>query len=104
MYMEAVKEIRKLEEQVEQSKAQARAQAKDSIDAVEKEGRALLNAARQTIREEDAAAMTECEEKAAAQRLDVIRQAEEQCRALRDRAAGRMDEAADRIVGRVVGR
>lgn len=104
MYMEAVKEIQKLEEQMEQAKAKARAQAKDSLDAVEKEGRALLNATRQTIREEDAAAMTECEEKAEVHRREVIRQAEEQCRALRDRAAGRMDEAADRIVGRVVGR
>jgi vacuolar-type H+-ATPase subunit H len=104
MYMEVVKEIRKLEEQVEQSKAQARAQAKDSLDAVEKEGHALLADTRQTIREADAAAMKTCEEQAAARRQDVLRQAEEQCRQLREQAAGRMDEAVARIVGRVVGR
>ncbi len=104
MYMEAVKEIQKLEEQMEQAKAKARAQAKDSLDAVEKEGRALLTGTRQAIREADAAAMTECEEKAAVKRQDVLRQAEEQCRQLREQASGRMDEAVARIVERVVGR
>jgi len=104
MYMEAVKEIRKLEDQMEQAKIQARSQAKDSLDAVEKEGRALLAAARQTIREEDAAAMSACEEQAGQRRQAVLQQAEAQCRALREQAAGHMDEAVARIVERVVGR
>ena len=90
MYMEAVKEIRKLEDQMEQAKIQARSQAKDSLDAVEKEGRA--------------AAMSACEEQAGQRRQAVLQQAEAQCRALREQAAGHMDEAVARIVERVVGR
>ncbi len=104
MYMEAVKEIRELEEQMEQAKVRARAQAKDSLDAVEKEGRALLADTRQAIREADASAMEACEKEAEVQRQDVLRQAEDQCSALRRQAAGHMDEAVARIVERVVGR
>lgn len=104
MYMDAVREIQKLEEQMEQAKADARAQAKDALTAVEKDGRALLAATRQTIREADAAAMADCEARAARQREDVLRSAEAQCQALCQQAGSRMDEAVSQIVGRVVGR
>lgn len=104
MYMETVREIQKLEEQMEQAKTRARAQAKESLDAVEKDGRALLASTRQTIREADAAAMAECEERAARHREDVLHQAEDQCRVLRQQADGRMDQAVAQIIGRVVGR
>ena len=104
MYMDAVKEIQKLEEQMEQAKNQARAQARDALENAEKDGRALLNAARQTIRAADAAAMETCEAQAARQRDTVLQEAEADCQALRTRAMGHMDDAVAQIVGRVVGR
>lgn len=104
MYMDAVREIQKLEEQVEQAKVRARAQAKDALDTVEKDGRALLAATRQEIREADALGMAECEEQAGRQRQEVLQNAESQCRTLRRQAESRMDEAVAQIVGRVVGR
>ena len=104
MYMDAVKEIQKLEEQTEQAKTQARVQAREALEAAEKEGRDLLAAARKAIRDADAAAMADCEAQAFRRRDAVLRSAEADCQALRDQAMGHMDDAVAQIVGRVVGR
>ena len=104
MYLDTVKEIQKLEEQLEQVKAQARTQAREALEAAEKEGRDLLSDARKAIRDADTAAMEACEVQAAQQRDAVLHEAQADCQALRDRASGRMEDAVARIVGKVVGR
>ena len=104
MYLDTVKEIQQLEEQMEQAKAQARAQAREAQEDAEKTGRDLLAETRRAIREADAAAMEACEARAAQQRDGVLKAAQADCQALRDRASDRMEDAVARIVGRVVGR
>ena len=104
MYIDAVKDIQKLEEQMEQAKAQARAKAQEAMAAAEKDGRAMLAEVRQEIRQADAEAMEYCETKAAAHRQTVLDAAEADCQALRQRAAAHMDAAVAQIVGKVVGR
>ena len=104
MYIDTVREIQALEEQLEQEKMRCRQQAKDTLAATEKDGRDLLSSVRQKIREADADADRETEELAAGQRKAVLAEAEADCRALRERAAARMEEAAAFIVEKVVGR
>lgn len=104
MYMDAVREIRVLEEQMEQEKVRARAQAQSVEDAAHQQGRALLDAARQTVREADAAAARELEALAQQQRQSILAEAESDCQVLRSRAAEHMDEAAAFLVKKVVGR
>jgi hypothetical protein len=48
--------------------------------------------------------MEACEAQAAQQRDAVLKAAQADCQALRDRASGRMEDAVARIVERVVGR
>lgn len=104
MYIDTVREIQALEEQLEQEKSRCRQQAKDVLAATEKDGRELLSSVRQKLREADAAAAQETEEQAAQQRQAVLAEAEADCQRLRDHAAKRMDEAAAFIVKKVVGR
>ena len=104
MYLDTVKEIQKLEEQMEQAKAQARVQAREALEAAEKEGRDLLADTRKAIRDADTAAMEACEAQAARQRDAVLQAAQADCQALRARASGHMEDAVARIVGKVVGR
>ncbi|MBO4853699.1 MAG: hypothetical protein J5482_00935 [Oscillospiraceae bacterium] len=104
MYIDTIREIQALEEQLEQEKMRCRQQAKDVLSATEKEGRDFLSSVRQKIREADQSAQQETEELAAQQRKAVLAEAEADCRALRERAAARTDEAAAFIVEKVVGR
>lgn len=104
MYLETVKSIQSLEEEMEQAKAQARVQAREALDATEKEGRDLLSETRRAIRAADEAAIASCEAQAARQRDTVLSQAQADCQALRAQAASHMADAVAQIVGRVVGR
>ena len=61
MYMDVVKDIQRLEEEMEQLKLQARAQAKEAEGAVEKEGRAALAEARAAIRQADENSAAACD-------------------------------------------
>jgi vacuolar-type H+-ATPase subunit H len=104
MYMDAVRDIQALEAQLEQLKAQAQTRAQEALTAAEKDGRALLSDVHQSIRQADAEAMAQCEAQAATQRQTVLEATEADCQALRQQAAGRMDEAVHLILGKVVGR
>jgi len=104
MYMDAVKDIQKLEEQMELVKAQARTRAQEDMSAAEKEGRGMLSAARLDVRRADEEALSGCEAEAEAHRQKVLSAAEADCSDLRARAQSHMKEAVERIVGRVVER
>ena len=102
--MDAVREIRTLEESLEQEKARARAQAQAAEAAAQQQGRDLLAQTRRAIREADEAAAreTECAAQAAAQELQT--RTDEECQALRRTAGEKMDAAVSFLVGKVVSR
>ena len=89
MSLEAITEIRAVEERAERVKAEARAQAQKLAADADRDGKALLRQGRD-------------EEAAAARREAILAQAAADCRTLRDAAHGRMEQAVRAILERVV--
>lgn len=102
MSLEAIAKIRKAEEGMEQSKADAKAQAQKLIADAEREGRALLQQGSEKSASAAAAAMRQAEQQAAARRDEILAQAAKDCEKLKADASQRMDKAAQAILGRVV--
>ncbi len=102
MSLEAVTKIREVENGVEQSKLDARAQGQKLIADAEREGREALKRGREQSEKAAAQAMREAEAKAAQRRIEIISQAEKDCEALKKAARSRMGKAAEAIVRRVV--
>ena len=103
MSLEAITKIRKVEADMEQAKADAKAQVQKLLADTEREGRALLQQGKVRAAEKAAEAMRQAEAEAAQRREKILAQAEEDCRALRAQADARMDKATQAILGRVVG-
>ena len=102
MSLEAITKIRAVEDNMEQAKADARAQAQKMIADAEREGRALLQQGKDDAAAAAAAAMRQAEEAAAGSREKILAKAAKDCEALKAGAAARMDKAAQAILGRVV--
>ena len=101
MSLEAITKIRAVEDGVEQSKADAKAQAAKLI-AAEREGRALLHAGREKAAAASAEAMKAADGKAAGRREEILAQSAKDCQKLKADASARMDKAVQAILGRVV--
>jgi len=102
MSLEAISKIRAVEEGMERSKADARAQAQKLIADAEREGRSLLQQGREKSAAAAAAAMSQAEDQAKQRRKEIMAQAEKDCEKLKTDARTRMDKAAQAILGRVV--
>ena len=102
MSLEAIREIQSVEEKMETSRAQARAQAQKIISDAEREGRALLEQGRAEAAKKAAAVMTAAEERAAKRREEILAAAEEDCKILSAGADAFMAQAVKMIVERVV--
>jgi len=102
MSLEAITKIRAVEDGMEQSKAEARAQAQKLVADAEREGRALLQRGREAAAQAAAEAMRRAEADAAGRREEILRQAAKDCEALKADAGARMDKATQAILGRVV--
>jgi len=102
MSLEAIREIQTVEEAMEASRAQARAQAQQIISDAERHGRALLSQGREEAAKAAAAEMTAAEEKAAKRRGEILAAAEEDCKILSNGADAFMAQAVNMIVERVV--
>ena len=102
MSLEAITEIRGVEEQAERAKAEARAQAQKILAGAERDGKALLQQGRDDAAAAQAQALREAEEAAAARREAILAQAATDCQKLKDAARGRMDQAVRAILERVV--
>ena len=102
MSLEAITKIREGEEDMEQAKAEARAQVQKMIADAEREGRALLQRGREASAAASAAAMRQAEEEAAKRREEILAQAAKDCEALKAGAGSRMDKATQAILERVV--
>ena len=102
MSLEAITKIRKVEESMEQAKADARAEAQKLLADTEREGRALLQQGREDSARAAAEVMRKEQEEAAVRREKILAQAAEDCKALKADAGARMDKATQAILGRVV--
>ena len=102
MSLEAITEIREVEERMERAKAEARAQAQKMVADAERDGKALLQQGRDAAAKAEAEALHKAEEAAAGRREAILADAAKDCQALKDAAFGRMDQAAQAILERVV--
>lgn len=102
MSLEAIREIQRVEEAMEASRAQARAQAQKLIADAEREGRALLEQGREAAAGKAAAAMSAAEEKAAKRRAEILAAAADDCETISAGADAFMARAVKMIVERVV--
>lgn len=104
MSLEAIREIQRVEEAMESSRAQARAQAQKILSDAERDGRELLAQGSETAAKTAAAEMAAAEEKAAKRRQEILAAAGEDCKILSDNADAFMATAVKMIVERVVER
>lgn len=102
MSLEAITKIREVEDNMEQSKAEAKAQAQKLLAEAEREGRVLLQQGRESSAEKAAAAMRQAEEQDRVRREEILAQAAKDCGRLKAEAGERMDQAAQAILERVV--
>lgn len=102
MSLEAITEIREVEERTERAKAEARAQAQKLAADAERDGKALLRQGQDDATAALAQALRGAEETAAQRRETILAEAAADCRKLKDAARGRMDQAVQAILERVV--
>ena len=102
MSLEAITEIREVEERMERAKAEARAQAQKMVADAERDGKALLQQGRDAAAKAEEEALRKAEEAAAGRREAILAGAAKDCQALKDAAFVRMDQAAQAILERVV--
>ena len=102
MSLEAIEKIRGVEDQMDQARAQARAQAQKVLDDAEHAGQEALEQGRQTSAKKTAEAMRAAEERGAQRRAEILAEAEEDCRALKQLAQTNLAQAVQMIVERVV--
>lgn len=102
MSLEAITEIREVEERTERAKAEARAQAQKLAADAERDGKALLRQGQDDAAAALAQALHRAEEAAAQRRETILAEAAADCQKLKDAARGRMDQAVQAILERVV--
>lgn len=101
MAFEAIQKVTQTEESSRSQKAEAAAQAKKIVSDAQRAGKALVEQARAEAEEKVKAMMAQAEELAAQQSRQVLEGNAVACEALKKEARGRLDRAADLIVGRV---
>ena len=102
MTMEAIQKVAEIEEKSRADKAEAEARVKQGLAGAEREGHLLLEKARKAAADSGKELLKAAEERAAAAAAEIAKRAEGESSALRSAAKGRLDEAAELIVGRVV--
>lgn len=102
MSLEAIKKVNETEQGAQARKAEAAANAKKLTADAEKAGRERLEAQRAKAESDAREAMARAEAKAAAHSEEALAAARKECEALRKSARGRLDQAAELIVRRVV--
>ncbi len=101
MAFEAIQKVTQTEEANRSHKAEAAAQAKKIVSDAQRAGKQLVADARAQAQEKAKAMMAQAEEAAAEQTRQVLEANAVACEALKQEARGRLDRAADLIVGRV---
>ena len=102
MSLDAMKQVTEAEQRTRDQKAEAAAQAKRTVAEAERAGKARLAEARAQAEAQVRDFMTQAEQKASKHADEVMAETGKACGALREKAEGRMAEAAALIVRRVV--
>ena len=102
MSLEAIKQVTEAEPANKQRKAEAQAEAKRTVAEAERAGKARLAEARAQAEAQVREFMRSAEETAAKHAAEVNAQTQKACDALRSKAEGRLADAAESIVRRVV--
>ena len=102
MSLEAIEKIRGVEDEMDQARGQARAQAQKIRDEADRAGQALLEQSRRTAEEKTTEVMQAAEERGAARGGEILAAAEKECRGLNRQADANMALAVEMIVERVV--
>lgn len=102
MSLEAIEKVALIEQQSQERKAAAEAEARQIVADAEREGLALLQRTRAAAAENGRKLLRKAEEKAAEKAAEISRAAEAESAALCEAAGKHLDEAAEFIVGRVV--
>ena len=102
MSLEAIEKVIQIEQQSQERKAAAEAEARRIVAEAEREGLALLQQTRAAAADKARKLLREAEERAAEKAAEIDRIAEIDRAALQEAAGKHLDEAAEFIVGRVV--
>ena len=102
MALEAIQTVTQAEAKAKADRESAAAQAKQRLADAQREAKQTVEQARQQAREETRRMMAEAEDKAAQLTREELDRAAADCDTLKQDARGRLEEAAQLIVGRVV--
>jgi V/A-type H+-transporting ATPase subunit G/H len=102
MSLDAIKQVTQAETETKQRKADAAAAAKKLVADAEDAGKQTVRDARAKAEAEVKQQMAQAEARAAERAAGIVKQGKQECDALRNTAQGRLEQAADLIVRRVV--
>ena len=102
MAMEAIKQVTQTEQDAQKRREEAAAEGKLQVAQAQKQARALLEESRQQAELQVKQMMQDAEEKAAQLTQEILACAETECEVLKEQARKRLDQAAARIVEKVV--
>ena len=102
MSLEAIERVTQVEQNSQERKTAAEAEARQIVADAERQGLALLQQVRADATEDGRKLLRKAEEKAAEKAAEIGRAAEAESAALREAAGKHLEEAAEFIVGRVV--
>ena len=102
MALEAIQTVAQAEAKAKADREAAAVQAKQKLAEAQREANQTAEQARQQAREGARLMMSQAEEKAAQATREELERAKADCETLKQNAQGRLEEAAQLIVGRVV--
>ena len=102
MTLEAIERVTEVENQMRECRITAEAEARQLIANAERDGLAMLQKMRAEAAEKGKILLRQAEERAAERAAEIQRSAEVESAVLCSAANGRLEEAAEFIVGRVV--
>lgn len=102
MSLEAIKQVAEVEQATREQKTAAIAEAGRTVAEAERTGKSRLEEARAQAELQSRSFMKDAEDKAASHAAQVMEATEKNCVVLREKAEGRMAEAAALITRRVV--
>ncbi|MBQ9493808.1 MAG: hypothetical protein IJR54_08770 [Oscillibacter sp.] len=104
MSLEAIQKVADAEQEGQRRIAEAQTEARQLVADAEKNGEALILEVRAGAAEEHKKLMRQAEDRAAVRAKEIDRSARAEGEALRETAKAHLNEAADYIVRKVVGR
>ncbi len=104
MALEAIQEVQQAEANAKAGREAAAAQAKQKLLDARKEARQIVDQARQRAEAQVREKMAQAEAEAEQETQKVLAEAERDCEALRQNARGRLEQASQVIVEKVVNR